>query len=206
MDSQPHSQDGVKESLPRLLLHCCCAPCATHSVARLSADREVTLFFSNSNLFPESEYVRRLAEARRLAREMRVPLVVDPYDHGAWRRCVAGLEEEPERGRRCEKCFEFSLRRTANHARAHGFDAFTTTLTISPHKEADVIFRVGRGLGPFLEVDLKKQDGFRQSIRMSRELGLYRQDYCGCEFSRRSASASVAREAPTAKERGCDAV
>jgi predicted adenine nucleotide alpha hydrolase (AANH) superfamily ATPase len=169
----------------RVLLHTCCGPCATHCVRALQADYDVTLFFSNSNISPAGEYERRLAAARELARICAVCLVEDPYDHGAWLAHVRGYEGEPERGARCEKCFEFNLRRTAGYAEANGFDCFTTTLTVSPHKSSPVIFRVGEAAGPFLKVDFKKKDGFKHSLELSREYGLYRQDYCGCEFSRR---------------------
>jgi predicted adenine nucleotide alpha hydrolase (AANH) superfamily ATPase len=169
----------------RLLLHICCAPCATHAVRRLGEDYAVTGFFSNSNIAPREEYERRLDNARRLAALCGIPLLEDGYDHDAWRETVRGLEDEPERGRRCAACFRFNLARTAAYAAAHGFDRFTTTLTISPHKDSRAIFAIGRSLGPFLEVDLKKQDGFLKSRELSREYGLYRQDYCGCEFSAR---------------------
>lgn len=168
----------------RLLLHVCCGPCATASLERLREDGEVTLFFSNGNLFPSEEFDRRLAAARQLAEATHTPLVVDEYDHAAWREFVAGLEDEPERGARCLRCFEFSFRRAARYAREQGFAGLATTLTISPHKRSTDIFRVGREVWDgFLEVDFKKRDGFRRSLELTQQLGLYRQDYCGCEFS-----------------------
>jgi len=170
---------------PRILLHLCCAPCGSAALERLQRHGEVTLFFSNGNLFPESEYERRLDAASALAGACHVDLVVDCYDHGAWREWVAGLEQEPERGKRCRRCFEFSLRRAAAYAVAHGFGALTTTLTISPHKDSGTVFAAGRAATEtlFLEVDFKQEDGFRRSLELSRQYGLYRQDYCGCEFS-----------------------
>lgn len=170
--------------MKRLLLHICCGPCATHSVELLSRDYAVTGFFSNSNIAPRSEYGQRLASAQLLAGSLGFPMIEDAYDHEAWLETVAGLENEPEGGARCERCFVFNLARAAQYATDHGFELFTTTLSISPHKDTPTLFRVGRELGPFLEIDLKQQDGFRRSIELSRELGLYRQDYCGCEFSR----------------------
>ncbi len=167
----------------RLLLHVCCAPCSTASIERLRATYDVTGFFSNSNIAPEPEYRRRLAEAQRFAAEMAIPLVADSYNHQDWLACITGFEDEPEGGARCERCFAFSLSRAAAYAREHGFDFYTTTLSISPHKDSATLFRIGRNLGPFLDVDLKKQDGFRRSLELSRAYGLYRQDYCGCEFS-----------------------
>jgi epoxyqueuosine reductase len=172
----------------RVLLHVCCGPCATHAIERLRTEHEVTLFFSNSNIHPPEEYERRLAAAPPASARLVLPLVEDVYDHAAWRAAVIGLEDEPERGRRCEPCFAFNLSRAADYAREHGFDRFTTTLTISPHKSSATIFRVGASLGPFLAVDFKKGDGFRRGLALSREYGLYRQGYCGCEFSLRARS------------------
>ena len=169
----------------RILLHVCCAPCCTHAIERLRAGYDVTLFFSNSNLFPPEEYAKRLQEADRLARICQCCLVEDSYDHDAWLAFVKGLEDEREGGKRCRKCFEFNLTRAAAYARGNGFAAFTTTLTISPHKRAADIFAIGQRLGDFLDVDFKKQDGFRRSVELSHEFGLYRQGYCGCEFSLR---------------------
>ncbi|MBN1556881.1 MAG: epoxyqueuosine reductase QueH [Lentisphaerae bacterium] len=171
--------------MPRLLLHTCCGPCATACIERLRDGYALTLFFSNSNIAPRAEYDRRLAAARKLADLQGLPLVEDAYDHAAWRAAVQGLEDEPERGRRCEACFAFNLGRAARYAREHAFDGFTTTLTVSPHKAAPVIFSIGSRLGPFLATDFKKQDGFKRSLELTRRLGLYRQDYCGCEFSAR---------------------
>jgi len=170
---------------PRILLHICCGPCGSAALERLCRQGEVTLFFSNGNLFPEAEYERRLGAVRTLAAVCGIRLVADRYDHGAWRDWVAGLEHEPERGKRCRRCFEFSLRRAAAYATAHGFTALTTTLTISPHKDSQTIFAAGRAATGerFLDIDFKQEDGFRRSLELSRQYGLYRQDYCGCEFS-----------------------
>lgn len=168
----------------QILLHVCCGPCGTESVRRLQELGEVTLFFSNSNIFPSEEFDRRLFEVRRLASFTGCSLVVDPYCHAEWRSAVAGLETEPEGGARCRICFEFSLRRALMYAEENGFDSFTTSLTISRYKNSAVILGIGTGLGErFLAVDLKKQDGFRKSVELSREYGMYRQKYCGCEFS-----------------------
>ena len=169
---------------PRLLLHTCCGPCATACVERLQATHAVTLFFSNSNISPEAEYRKRLDQVRELARLTRLPLVEDAYDHRAWLEHVRGLEEEPERGKRCRACFRFSLERTARYAQANGFVAFTTTLTISPHKDSPVIFAVGASWDAFLPMNFKKADGFRRSVTLADRYELYRQDTCGCEFSR----------------------
>lgn len=167
----------------RLLLHVCCAPCSTTAIERLRDRYAVTGFFSNSNIAPEPEYWRRLREAQRLAAAMQIPCVLDTYDHAAWLACIEGYEDAAEGGARCKCCFAFNLSRTAAYARREGFALYTTTLSISPHKSSVTLFRVGRELGPFLDVDFKKQDGFRRSLALSRQYNLYRQDYCGCEFS-----------------------
>jgi len=203
MDEAAHRQRGIGTrpvpnarpeagSARTLLLHVCCGPCATHAIDWLRREYVVTLFFSNSNIWPPSEYALRLEQARKLALACGTPLIEDDYDHEAWRAFIHGLEDEPERGRRCARCFEFNLIRTARVAAARGCDCFTTTLTTSPHKDARTIFSIGHRLGPFLAVDLKKQNGFLHSLALSRDYGLYRQDYCGCEWSRRPGEAERA--------------
>lgn len=150
---------------------------------------EVSLFFSNANIAPEEEYGRRLAAARRLAELAEVPLVVDPTRHVEWLETVAkGFEDEPEGGARCARCFRFSLARTGRFAEAEGYALFTTSLTVSPHKHSPTLFRVGGEVGGerFLAMDFKKRDGFRRSVELAERYGLYRQRYCGCEFSRRA--------------------
>lgn len=168
---------------PVILLHVCCAPCATHPSRVLREHYTVVMFFSNSNIHPEEEYRKRLAEARRWARVESLPLIEDRYDHQAWLRHVRRWRKEPEGGRRCDLCFRFNLGRAAEYCKREGLEAFTTTLTVSPHKNARRIFEIGRSLGPFLEMDFKKRDGFKRSIELSGEHHLYRQCYCGCEFS-----------------------
>lgn len=173
----------------RILLHVCCAPCSTASVERLlEQGHDVVLFFSNANIHPEDEYRKRLAEAQRLARTMHLELVEDVYDHGAWLEHVRGLENEPERGMRCLKCFEYNLGRTARAMDRLGLSGFTTTLTVSRHKSSKDILAVGEALPGFLAVDFKKKDGYARSIELSQALELYRQGYCGCEFSRAASS------------------
>ena len=172
----------------RVLLHICCAPDSTASVERLRPDYEVTGFFHNPNIFPESEYRLRRVEAEKVAREMRFPLVVPRYDPQSWEEAIQGWESEPEKGIRCGICFLYNLRATAREAGARGIGLFTTTLTISPHKSSRRILDAGRQAakeigGKFLEIDFKKRDGFRRSLEMSRSMSLYRQKYCGCRYS-----------------------
>ena len=175
----------------RILLHTCCGPCATSCIERLQADGlTVTLFYANSNISPVAEFQRRLATARQLATHYGVELAVDPYDHSAWLRAIAGYETEPEKGSRCSACFRFNLTRTADYAAEHGFTGYTTSLTVSPHKISEQIFQAAAGQDDFVPYNFKKQAGFQRSRLLSEELGLYRQNYCGCEFSRQSPSAA----------------
>ena len=174
----------------KVVLHSCCGPCASACVPRLRERGDaVTMFFSNSNIDSREEYERRLAAARKLAAAEGVDLVADAYDHETWlREVAAGCEDAPEKGVRCERCYRYNLARTAAFAAANGFDGFTTSLTVSPHKPSAKIFAASDD-PRFLHEDFKKREGFKLSVRRAAELGLYRQAYCGCEFSRRSAVA-----------------
>jgi epoxyqueuosine reductase len=170
----------------KMLLHVCCAPCSTTVVERLIGQgHEVVLFYSNSNIHPEKEYQKRLLEARRLAALNKLDLVEDAYDHQAWLDHIKGHEDAPERGSRCLKCFEYNLARASSAARSLSCAAFTTTLTVSRYKSSKDIFAIGAQFPGFMPMDFKKQDGYARSIKLSQELDLYRQGYCGCEFSRR---------------------
>lgn len=195
------------ESTPdkSILLHTCCGPCASACVERLRQDGlEPTLFFSNANIAPREEYERRLAAARQLAEAVGVTLVEDAEaSHDEWLEKVAkGYEDAPEGGERCRRCFEFSLSRAAAYAASHGIPSFTTSLTVSPHKRSATVFAAGyaaaatcNGQTAFGLYDFKKRDGFRRSVALAKELGLYRQPYCGCEFSRRQARPAGAHPA-----------
>lgn len=173
---------------PRLLLHICCAPCAAAVIRRLAADYLVTGYFYNPNIFPEAEYRRRLDSLLRLAEQWQFPLEIGSYDQDLFQRAVAGMENEPESGRRCEVCYGLRLEQAAVWAEASGCTTVAATLTVGPQKRAALVNAVGREVCArrgitFLEADWKKRDGFRQSVGLSRQLGLYRQTYCGCEFS-----------------------
>jgi len=170
----------------KILLHTCCAPCAAPSAERLVlAGREVVLYFSNSNIYPEPEYLKRLKHARRLSHQMDLVIEEDQYDHDEWLAHIHGLEDEPEKGLRCRTCFEFSLARTDQLAKRLDIPVFATTLTLSPHKVSRIIFEIGQQFSRFEAIDFKKQEGFLRSIELSEEYDLYRQTYCGCEFSQR---------------------
>ncbi len=162
--------------------------CAAACAERLRAEGlEPVLFFSNSNIAPREEYDLRLNAARQLAAARDLELIEDKYDHAAWLKAIEGYEEEPEKGKRCERCFDFSFGRTAAYVREHGYEGFTSTLTVSPHKVSRMVFAAGKKYPEFIDHDFKKKDGFRRSQILSRELGLYHQHYCGCEFSLKEA-------------------
>ena len=176
---------------PRLLLHACCAPCSSYVLEYLSGVFEITLFYFNPNIASGGEYERRAVEVLRLIREMcpQVRPVIAPYEPAEWREAVRGLEGEPEGGARCEACFRLRLRKAGEAAKAGGFDYFTTTLSISPLKDASLLCRIGAEVSedvgvPYLFSDFKKKGGFLRSTQLSRQYGLYRQDYCGCAYSK----------------------
>ena len=175
---------------PRLLLHICCAPCSTYVVRLLRTSFDVTGCFYNPNIHPEDEYRIRLREMRRYACQIGLDLVELEYDPDHWFEAIQGHEADPEGGVRCILCYRIRLEPVAQLARERGDPLFATTLTVSPHKRASMINPIGHEVGEragvtFYEVDFKKKDGFKISCQMSREAGLYRQDYCGCIFSRR---------------------
>ena len=174
-----------------MLLHSCCGPCSSAVIERLLPDYEVSVLYYNPNITDEEEYLHRFSEQKRLLEEAYpgVTLVPSKYDPEAYLEAVKGLEGEPEGGARCSVCFRLRLEETARIAKEQGFDCFDTTLTVSPHKNYDVISAIGQELSekygvPYESGNYKKKDGFKRSIELSREYGLYRQDFCGCEFSR----------------------
>lgn len=178
--------------MKRILLHVCCGPCASACVPALKgAGEDVALLFANSNIDTHEEFEKRLREAEKLASADGVPIAVLPYDHEEWlHEVAAGYEYEPEKGERCARCFRYNLKKAAEYAKAHGFDSFTTSLTVSPHKVSSMVFAAGAdaekaaGAPRFATWDFKKGGGFAVSTRRAAELGLYRQSYCGCEFSK----------------------
>jgi len=174
----------------KLLLHICCAPDATVVVERLRTDYEITGFFYNPNIHPQKEYQLRVKEMEKLASQMDFPLKTGHYDDDRWFSLIKGLEEEPEGGKRCEICFHTRLQATAELAANLEFDLFTTVLTVSPHKNADLINKLGNAVAEknnvsFLPENFKKKDGFKRSIELSKIYNLYRQNFCGCVFSRK---------------------
>ncbi len=173
---------------PRLLLHICCGPCAMAVIERIVSRFEVVCFWYNPNIEPAAEYERRLAGMQTVAQAMGVPLVEGQQDIAGWREAIAGWEGEPEGGWRCRICFEYRLRSAAEYAQDRDMDYLATTLTISSHKDAQLINSLGEDLAEaaglrFLAEVWRKEGGFQRSAQLSRQLNLYRQDYCGCSYS-----------------------
>ena len=176
---------------PKLLLHSCCAPCSSACLEYLVKNFDVTAFYYNPNISIKEEYDKRVSEMKRLVNiyDGDVSLAEGRYDIKEFLDAVKGLEKEPEGGLRCVKCFRLRLYETARVAAENGFDFFTTTLTISPLKNAALLNALGREASErfgseFLPSDFKKRGGYQRSIELSKEYGLYRQDYCGCAFSK----------------------
>jgi predicted adenine nucleotide alpha hydrolase (AANH) superfamily ATPase len=170
----------------KIVLHICCGVCAAGVVERLTSERHQILgLFYNPNIHPLEEYQKRLDVVRRVARELNFPLEATPYTPEEWLQDASPLADEPEGGKRCQVCFRLRLKQTYLYMKTQGCDAFATTLTISPHKSADVINRIGREVGGerFLARDFKKQAGFQQAIELAKKWALYRQNYCGCIYS-----------------------
>lgn len=187
---QKLQQEG---KVPRLLLHACCAPCSSAVLEYLSQYFAITLLYYNPNIAPLEEYQKREAELRRLVSQMKfthpVELLPCQYDGQAFVQVARGLEGEPEGGKRCEACFRLRLRYAAQEAARLRFDYYTTTLSISPMKNAPLLNQLGEEIGrefgvAHLPSDFKKKDGYKRSVQLSKEYDLYRQDYCGCAFSK----------------------
>ena len=182
------------QNIPKLLLHSCCAPCSSYCLEYLSEYFDITVFYYNPNIEPEDEYRFRVDEQKRLISEMKtkrpVKFMEGEYDPLNFHRAASGLEKEPERGRRCDKCFRLRLERSAETALGTGCDYFTTTLSISPLKSAEKLNSIGEEIAKlygvkYLNSDFKKRGGYARSLELSKLYGLYRQDYCGCIYSKR---------------------
>lgn len=177
---------------PTLLLHVCCAPCSSYVLEYLSSYFDITLFFCNPNITSENEYIYRVNEVKRLISQMtlegNVVFAEGKYDTSAFFDIAKGHEKDPEGGERCFKCYELRLRESAEYAKCNNFDYFTTTLSISPYKNAEKLNSIGSCLADeygvkYLFSDFKKKNGYKRSIELSAEYDLYRQDYCGCIYS-----------------------
>ena len=170
----------------KILLHVCCGPCSTAAVERLrSMGFEPVLFYSDSNIYPYEEYMKRWENLLVVADYYGVEAIQDEWKHQEWLDAVKGHEEDKEHGERCLICFRFNLLKAAEKAKELGLRYFTTSLTVSRFKKSALIFAQAEGLEGFEAIDFKKKDGFNRSVQLSKALGLYRQGWCGCEFSLR---------------------
>lgn len=182
-----------EEKVPTLLLHSCCAPCSSYVLEYLSNYFKITIFFYNPNIYPSEEYSRRVVEQKELISALKVKyeinLIEGKYDTERFYEISKGLEKEREGGERCFNCYELRLEEAALMAKEKDFDYFTTTLSISPHKNSQKLNEIGRKLSEehdvkYLYSDFKKKEGYKRSIELSKKYKLYRQDYCGCVFSK----------------------
>ena len=176
---------------PSLLLHSCCGPCSSSVLERLRAHFQITVLYYNPNIEPEEEYLHRRTEQQRLLSLLgeEIGWLECEYDHAAFEAFAPEMAEEPEGGKRCLACFAMRLNKTAELAKEHGFEYFTTTLSVSPHKNAENVNRAGENAAQrygvkYLYADFKKKNGYLRSLQMSAEYGLYRQKYCGCLYSK----------------------
>lgn len=184
-------------SRPSLLLHACCAPCSSYVLEYLHEYFDITVFYYNPNISPEPEYIKRVDEIQRLIREMcpDVRFIEGKYEPQRFYNMAKGLENEPERGKRCLKCYRLRLTESAEAAKLTNADYFTTTLSISPQKDSQILNAIGREVSeqygvPYLFSDFKKRGGTKRSTELSQKFSLYRQDYCGCVFSKREREAA----------------
>ena len=173
---------------PKVLLHSCCAPCSSHVVTLLKEYFDVTVLYYNPNIYPLEEYLKRKNEQIKLLEILNIPIMDIDYDHNEFKENVKGLEDEKEGGARCNKCFALRLEKTASLAQLNQFEYFCTTLTVSPYKNSQIINKIGAILEQkynvkYLYSDFKKKEGYKKSIELSKKYDLYRQHYCGCEYS-----------------------
>ncbi len=181
---------------PTLLLHTCCAPCSSACIWRLKEYFHITVLYYNPNIEPFTEYLKRKQEQKRFLKEIKSPNKIDfldcDYDSSAFKKLSSGHEEDEERGTRCYLCYKARLEYTKNMAREHGFEYFSTSLSVSPYKVSNWINEIGLSLEDdkvkFLPADFKKRDGYKTSIELSKKYHLYRQDYCGCIYSKKASS------------------
>ena len=193
-DLEMEKQIANIEEGSALLLHACCAPCSSAVLERLGNIFTITIFYYNPNIDEKDEYEKRVQELKRFLKSFHtkfpVTLIEGNYEPEKYKELIKGLEEEPERGKRCYKCYELRLEETAFIAEKYGFPYFCTTLTLSPHKNSNWLNEIGDSLQKkyhtnYLYSDFKKKNGYKRSIELSREYQLYRQDYCGCIYSKK---------------------
>ena len=181
----------MEQQKNKIVLHACCGICSGYPVSFLQdAGYQVIVYFYNPNIYPNEEYQKRLDAEKTLCEHFGCELVEEEYNPDEFYNAARGLEQEPERGKRCDKCFELRLKKTAEFAKSRGIESFTTSIVISPHKNFQKLSEIGQKIAQeegliFLAIDFKKKDGFLKTNKISRELKLYRQNYCGCKFSLR---------------------
>lgn len=185
------------DKVKKLLLHCCCAPCSSYVISFLSNYFDITVLYYNPNIYPKEEYLKRKEEQIRLIKELKTKNKLDfidcDYENDKYEEAIKGLEKCIEGGNRCQICFKLRLEKTAQIAKLRNYDYFTTTLTVSPHKNAKLINEIGSSLEniyiiKWLYADFKKKEGYKQSINLSKQYNLYRQSYCGCKYSKMPSS------------------
>ena len=195
---------GLHGEVPTLLLHSCCAPCSSYVLEYLSQYFSITLFYYNPNIYPPTEYEHRVEEQQRLIHSLPavhpISFCPGPYDSNRFYELTRGMENVPEGGERCFACYKLRMEAAAKYAAGHHFDFFTTTLSISPLKNAQKLNEIGEALAeeygvPHLPSDFKKQEGYKRSIQLSADYNLYRQDFCGCVFSKKEREAKAHGEA-----------
>lgn len=184
----------LSKHIPTLLLHSCCAPCSSYVLEYLSNYFEITILYYNPNISPKEEFIKRCEEEKRLIKEMplknKVNFIEGIYDNDRYEELIKGKEQEKEGGSRCHICYNMRLEQTSRIAKDKNFDYFTTTLSISPYKNAKILNEIGEELAKkynvnYLYADFKKKNGYKRSIELSKKYNLYRQNYCGCKYSKR---------------------
>ena len=189
-----------EQIMPSLLLHACCAPCSSACLEYLNENFDITVFYYNPNISPKSEFEKRLGEEKRLVSEMplrkNINVIEGEYNYNDFTEAIKGLESAPEGGERCFKCYRLRLEKTAEMAKEQGFDYFCTTLSISPLKNSQRINEIGEDIAEkygvkWLPSDFKKKEGYKRSIELSKQYGLYRQNFCGCVFSKKEVEANA---------------
>ena len=194
-DNLMEEQISKLDKVPRLLLHACCAPCSSACIERLSDNFKIDIYYYNPNIDNIEEYNKRLKEVIKFTKEFKTKYPIDVidggYDSETFFKMAKGLEEEPERGKRCYECYKLRLKKTSEYASDNNYDFFATTLTLSPYKNSNWINEIGEKLdketkSTYLYSDFKKKNGYKRSIELSHEYNLYRQDYCGCIYSIRN--------------------
>ena len=174
---------------PKLLLHSCCGPCSSSVLELLTKYFDIDVYYYNPNIYPEKEYLKRENEQIKLLNNLKnINFIKAPYDHENFNLLTKDLEKEKEGGARCYKCIKLRMEKTCKYAKEHNYDFFTTTLSVSPHKNSKMINEIGYELSEkynisYLYSDFKKQEGYKRSIELSKKYNLYRQDYCGCQYS-----------------------